>query len=345
MPTKPPPGSTLKGGKSRRGDTIFHSIAIAAGAMIIAAIALMALFLIVRAIPSLAADQVNFITSTEFNTTDAGNLRFGIRDLFMVTVLSSIFALVIAVPIAIGIATFLTNYAPRRVAKPFASMVDLLAAVPSIVYGLWGIFVLAPWLAPVARFLNDNLGWFFLFADGNVSLAGGGTIFTAGIVLAVMILPIITSVTREVFSLTPKGHIEAAQALGATKWEVVRMTVFPYGRSGMIAASMLGLGRALGETIAILDHPADRRTVWALVAVRRRIHLRVQDRLGRRGVQLTAAHRRLYCGRVHSLCPDVHRQRACSSSSRRKGQRRMTQTSRLPRSRHRPSTRSVSRAS
>ena len=205
MSTKPPPGSTLKSGKSRRGDTIFHSIAIAAGATIIAAIALMALFLIVRAIPSLAADQVNFITSTEFNTTDADNLRFGIRDLFMVTVLSSIFALVIAVPIAIGIATFLTNYAPRRVAKPFASMVDLLAAVPSIVFGLWGIFVLAPWLAPVARFLNDNLGWFFLFADGNVSLAGGGTIFTAGIVLAVMILPIITSVTREVFSLTPKG--------------------------------------------------------------------------------------------------------------------------------------------
>jgi phosphate transport system permease protein len=252
MPTKPAKASTLKSGNSRRGDTIFHSIAIAAGGTIIAAIALMALFLIIRAIPSLGADQVNFITSTEFNTTDAANLRFGIRDLFMVTVLSSVFALVIAVPIAIGIATFLTNYAPRRVAKPFGSMVDLLAAVPSIVYGLWGIFVLAPWLSPVARFLNDNLGWFFLFSKGNVSLAGGGTIFTAGIVLAVMILPIITSVTREVFSLTPKGHVEAAQALGATKWEVVRMTVFPYGRSGMIAASMLGLGRALGETIAIL---------------------------------------------------------------------------------------------
>ena len=252
MPTKPPTVSTLRDGKSRRGDTIFGSIAIAAGATIIAAIALMALFLIIKAVPSLGVDQVNFITSTEFNTTDAGNLRFGIRDLFMVTVLSSIFALLIAVPIAIGIATFLTNYAPRRVAKPFASMVDLLAAVPSIVFGLWGIFVLAPWLSPVARFLNENLGWFFLFADGNVSLAGGGTIFTAGVVLAVMILPIITSVTREVFSLTPRGHVEAAQALGATKWEVIRMTVFPYGRSGMIAGAMLGLGRALGETVAVL---------------------------------------------------------------------------------------------
>jgi phosphate transport system permease protein len=159
---------------------------------------------------------------------------------------------VIAVPIAIGIAAFLTNYAPRRLARPFAILVDLLAAVPSIVFGLWGIFVLAPWLAPLTRFLNENLGWFFLFSNGNVSLAGGGTIFTAGVVLAVMILPIITSVTREVFALTPKGHVEAAQALGATKWEVIRMTVFPYGRSGMIAGSMLGLGRALGETVAVL---------------------------------------------------------------------------------------------
>jgi phosphate transport system permease protein len=252
MPTKPPKGPTLKRGDGRWGDRVFKSIAIAAGATIIGAIGLMALFLLIRAIPSLGANHANFITSTEFTTTDADNLRFGIRDLFQVTVLSSVFALMIAVPIAIGIAAFLTNYAPRNLARPFAMLVDLLAAVPSIVFGLWGIFVLAPWLEPVAKFLNDNLSWFFLFGDGNVSLAGGGTIFTAGIVLAVMILPIITSVTREVFSLTPKGHVEAAQALGATKWEVVRMTVFPYGRSGMIAGSMLGLGRALGETIAIL---------------------------------------------------------------------------------------------
>ena len=236
----------------RWGDRIFRSIAVGSGALIIAAIALMGLFLLIRAIPSLRANEANFITSTEFNTTDPDNLRFGIAELFQVTVLSSVFALIIAVPIAVGIAAFLTNYAPRGLARPFAVLVDLLAAVPSIVFGLWGIFVLAPWLEPVSRFLNDNLGWFFLFADGNVSLSGGGTIFTAGIVLAVMILPIITSVTREVFSLTPKGHVEAAQALGATKWEVVRMTVFPYGRSGMIAGSMLGLGRALGETVAVL---------------------------------------------------------------------------------------------
>jgi len=242
----------LRSVDGRWGDRIFRALAVAAGATIIAAIALMALFLIIRAVPSLRADKVNFITSSEFSTTDENNLRFGIAELFQVTMLSSVFALVIAVPIAVGIAAFLTNYAPRRLAKPFAVLVDLLAAVPSIVFGLWGIFVLAPWLEPVARFLNDNLRWFFLFADGNVSLAGGGTVFTAGVVLAVMILPIITAVTREVFSLTPRGHIEAAQALGATKWEVIQMTVLPYGRSGMIAGSMLGLGRALGETVAVL---------------------------------------------------------------------------------------------
>jgi phosphate transport system permease protein len=251
MSTKPTQTSALKGTR-RWGDTIFYSIALAAGATIIGAIALMGLFLLIRAVPSLAADNANFITSSEFVTTDENNLRFGIADLFRVTVLSSIFALAIAVPIAIGIATFLTNYVPRRYARPFAILVDLLAAVPSIVFGLWGIFVLAPKLEPVQRFLNENLKWFFLFGDGNVSLAGGGTIFTAGVVLAVMILPIITSVSREVFTLTPKGHVEAAQALGATKWEVIRMTVYPYGRSGMIAGSMLALGRALGETVAVL---------------------------------------------------------------------------------------------
>ncbi|WP_278264713.1 phosphate ABC transporter permease subunit PstC [Nocardia sp. AG03] len=233
-------------------ETIFRWTATAAGATIVAAIALIALFLLIRAVPSLMADEANFFTSTEFSTGDANNLRFGIRDLFMVTVLSSLFALIVAVPIGVGIALFLTHYAPSRLSKPFTMLIDLLAAVPSIVFGLWGFLVLAPQIAPVQDFLNDKLGWFFLFADGNVSIAGGGTIFTAGVVLAVMILPIITSVAREVFALTPRAHIEAAQALGATKWEVVRMTVLPYGRSGVIAGSMLGLGRALGETIAVL---------------------------------------------------------------------------------------------
>jgi phosphate transport system permease protein len=219
---------------------------------VVVAIALIAIFLLVRAVPSLLANNANFFTSPQFRTSDPDDLSFGIRDLLMVTLLSSVFALTLAVPISVGIAVFLTQYAPRRLTRPFAVVIDLLAAVPSIIFGLWGIFVLAPMLVPAMRFLSDHLGWLFLFREGNVSLAGGGTIFTAGIVLAVMILPIITSVSREVFRQTPFAHIEAAQALGATRWEVVRIAVLPYGRSGVIAAAMLGLGRALGETVAML---------------------------------------------------------------------------------------------
>lgn len=231
---------------------MFAAAAAAAGLTIVVAIALIAVFLLVHALPALRANHANFLTSAQFDTTDADRLAFGVRDLFMVTVLSSLWALVLAVPIAIGIAVFLTQYAPARLARPFGALVDLLAAVPSIVFGLWGIFVLAPRLEPVAGVLNRNLGWLFLFQSGDVSLAGGGNIFTAGVVLAVMVLPIITSVSREVFRQTPTSQLEAAQALGATQWEVVRMTVLPFGRSGVIAAAMLGLGRALGETVAVL---------------------------------------------------------------------------------------------
>jgi phosphate transport system permease protein len=237
---------------ARRGDRIFELVAAAAGSTIVIAILMIAVFLLIHAIPSLRANHANFFTSARFDTTDSNHLQFGIRDLFMVTVLSSLCALALAVPVALGIAVFLTQYAPARLSRPFGALVDLLAAVPSIIFGLWGIFVLAPQLEPLETLLNRELGWVFLFKAGDVSLAGGGSIFTAGAVLAVMILPIITSVSREVFRQTPTTHIEAAQALGATKWEVVRMTVLPFGRSGAAAASMLGLGRALGETVAVL---------------------------------------------------------------------------------------------
>jgi phosphate transport system permease protein len=249
--TTPPPSAGERT-KARRGDRLFESVAGAAGSTITIAIGLIAIFLLVQAIPSLRANHANFFTSAQFDTSDSKNLAFGIRDLFMVTVLSSVWAMALAVPVAIGIAVFLTQYAPARLSRPFGALVDLLAAVPSIVFGLWGIFVLAPQIEPFEEFLNHHLGWLFLFKGGNVSLAGGGNIFTAGVVLSVMVLPIITSVSREVFRQTPSTHIEAAQALGATKWEVVRMTVFPHGRSGVVAASMLGLGRALGETVAVL---------------------------------------------------------------------------------------------
>jgi len=221
--------------------------------LIIAMIVAIGLFLVWRAVPALQRNEVNFFTyGGNWITTDTAHMTFGILDLLQVTVFVSLFALILAMPVALGIAIFLTQYAPRRVAGPLGYMVDLLAAVPSIIYGVWGIYVLAPVIKPLALWLNGNLGWLFLFSTGNASVAGGGTIFTAGIVLAVMILPIITAVAREVFVQTPPGQIEAALALGATRWEVVRTTVLPFGLSGYISGAMLGLGRALGETIALL---------------------------------------------------------------------------------------------
>ncbi|MFB9905074.1 phosphate ABC transporter permease subunit PstC [Allokutzneria oryzae] len=235
----------------RPGDRIFRGLTSGAGVFIVVLIAAIGIFLLLRAVPSLQRDNVNFLLSREWVTNDPANLRFGIIDLLWVTVATSIVALVLATPVALGIALFLTQYAPRRLARPFAYVVDLLAAVPSIIFGLWGIQVLAPQLLPFAHWLNENLGWIPIFAMGNVSTSGGGNVFISGVVLAVMILPIITAVSREIFARTPTPHIEGALALGATKWEVVRTTVLPFGKAGFISAAMLGLGRALGETIAL----------------------------------------------------------------------------------------------
>ncbi|UVE95304.1 phosphate ABC transporter permease subunit PstC [Dietzia sp. B32] len=237
---------------SQRIDSLFRGLTVAAGGVIVALIALIGIVLVMQATPSLLQNNVNFFTSSEWNTTDPQNMRFGILDLLKVTVLSSIFALVLAVPVSIGIATFLVQYAPPRLSRSLSALIDLLAAVPSIIYGMWGLLVLGPWMVPFAGWLNENLSWIFLFGDGNVTIAGGGTIFTAGVVLAIMILPIITSMSRETIRQTPSLHQEAALALGATKWEKIRLTCFPYAKSGMIAGSMLALGRALGETVAVL---------------------------------------------------------------------------------------------
>ncbi|PSL55021.1 phosphate ABC transporter membrane protein 1 (PhoT family) [Saccharothrix carnea] len=235
----------------RPGDRIFAGLATGSGIFIVVLIAAIGIFLLLQAIPSLALDKVNFLTSREWSTGDVNDMRYGILDLLLVTVVSSAFSLIIAMPIALGIALFLTQYAPRRLARPFAYVIDLLAAVPSIIFGLWGLLVLGPVLTPIGEWLTSTLGWIPLFSKGNVSIELGGTIFTAGIVLAVMILPIITAVSREVFDRTPVTHVEGAIALGATKWEVVRTTVLPFGKAGYVSASMLGLGRALGETIAL----------------------------------------------------------------------------------------------
>ena len=252
---EPEPISTdpSKGSKVRMGDRIFRGLSEGSGILIVAIIAAIGAFLLWRAIPALARNEENFFTyGGNWVTTDTSSMQFGILDLFQVTVFVSLFALLLAMPVALGIAIYLSQYAHKRVAGPLAYMVDLLAAVPSIIYGVWGLYVLAPVLKPFAVWLNESLGWIPIFATGNASVAGGGTIFTAGIVLGVMILPIITAVTREVFVQTPRSHIEAALALGATRWEVVKTTVLPFGKSGYISGAMLGLGRALGETIALL---------------------------------------------------------------------------------------------
>jgi len=205
-------------------------------------------FLLALALPSLLADKDNFLTSRNW-TVSGAELRFGILGLLWTTVLSSILAMAISVPISVGVALCLTHYLHKRAAGPVSFVVDLLAAVPSIIFGLWGLTVLGPALAPAAKWLARQLGWIPLFTE---TVDPKGSVFVASVVLAIMILPIVTAISRDVFAQTPRDHIEAALALGATRWEMIRTAVLPYGRSGVIAASMLGLGRALGETVAVM---------------------------------------------------------------------------------------------
>jgi phosphate transport system permease protein len=232
---------------NRVGDRIFSGLATGSGVFVVLLIALVGAFLLSQAIPALLKDDANFLTDRVWQVS-ASPPRFGIPDLLWVTVISSVMAMTLAVPIAVGVALFLTQYVPRRLSRTFASLIDLLAAVPSIIYGLWGIKILLPYVQPVQRWLEATFGWFPLFGASQVST---GTIFLAGIVLTIMILPIITAISREVFAQTPATHKEAALALGATRWEMIRTAVLPFGRPGVISAAMLGLGRALGETIAV----------------------------------------------------------------------------------------------
>lgn len=232
---------TLKA-KARIGDVVFSRTALFAGGMILVTLAAVAIFLIAQSIPA-------FFATSESASILPSNFWAYVWPLIFGTIWAALLALLIAMPISIGIALFISHYAPRKLAQTLGYIVDLLAAVPSVVFGLWGIGVLAPAVQPIYSWLVDNLGWFPLFA-GPVS-GTGRTILTAAVVLAVMILPIITAMCREVFLQTPVLHEEAALALGATRWEMIRMAVLPFGRSGIVSAAMLGLGRALGETMAV----------------------------------------------------------------------------------------------
>ena len=227
--------------KTRIGDRIFSRIALGAGIAILAALAAVFVFLTIEGVPGLTQP-------TEFYGS-ASNFWGYVAPLLFGTVLAAVIALIVAVPLAFGIALVVSHYAPKKVAVPIAYVIDLLAAVPSVVFGLWGISVLARQLQPGYVWLDANMGWLPFFA-GPAS-GTGRTILTAGLVLAIMILPIITAISREVFAQTPTLHEEAALALGATRWEMIRMAVFPYAKSGMVSAVMLGLGRALGETMAV----------------------------------------------------------------------------------------------
>ncbi|MEU0690925.1 phosphate ABC transporter permease subunit PstC [Streptomyces uncialis] len=250
-PLSPPPAGTRQKqaarGATRPGDRIFLGLSRGSGIFLLALMAAIAVFLTYRAALVLTKNEGNFFTTFEWEANGSPPV-FGIAVLAFGTIVSALIAMIIAVPVAVGIALFITHYAPRRLSGPISYVIDLLAAVPSIVYGLWGALVLVPHMTGLFSWLDEYFGWTGIFA-----WQGGAprSMLTVGILLAIMILPIVTNVSREVFKQVPQMHEEAALALGATRWEVIRMAVLPFGRSGVISASMLGLGRALGETMAV----------------------------------------------------------------------------------------------
>jgi phosphate transport system permease protein len=243
-----PPSSHIGGEARGHGDRVFFALTGVAGALLVALIVAIGFFLVLQAIPALRDDSTSFLTTKVF-LPEAEPPTFGIAVLVFGTVLTSLVAMVLAVPVALGVAIFVTQLAPRRLAGFLGSLVDLLAAVPSVVYGLWGVAFLNTHLQGVNKALNETLGWFPLFGD-----TGGRyskSILLAGIVLAIMVLPIIAALSREVLLQVPSTLTEGALALGATRWEAVRTAALPPSAPGIVSAIMLGLGRALGETIAV----------------------------------------------------------------------------------------------
>ncbi|WP_218913056.1 phosphate ABC transporter permease subunit PstC [Janibacter alkaliphilus] len=229
----------MKGSKSRIGDGLFLGLSASAGLTILVTLFLVAFFLFWEAWPA--------ITAAPDEVRGGQGLVHYIAPLLVGTLMSAAIALIIATPLAIGIALFITHYAPRRLATALGYLVDLLAAVPSVIFGLWGVTVVGPGMMGVQGGLNEYLGWLPFFG-GNASPR---SMLVTGLVLAIMILPIMTAVNREVFLQTPALHEEASLALGATRWEMIQQAVVPFGKSGIISGAMLGLGRALGETMAV----------------------------------------------------------------------------------------------
>ena len=236
--------------RSRRAEAAFRWTTRVAGILVFVILGAIAVFLVVKALPAFRDDTTSFWTTKTWNPD--GAKVFGVAALLFGTVLSSALALLMAVPIALGVAVYITQYAPRRLSALLGYATDMLAAVPSVIYGLWGLLFLLPHLIGLQVFLNRYFGWFPLFAGnrGDVNVYSK-SILGASVILAIMILPIIAAISREVLRQVDPAQREAALALGATRWEMVRTAVLPPSRPGIVSGVMLGLGRALGETIAV----------------------------------------------------------------------------------------------
>ena len=250
-PTEVSPSATLglqTGGHGGRGDSFFRGVALVAGLAVLAILALIAWSTTKQAWPAFQAEGLSFLTS---DVWDPAAGQYGALAFIFGTLLSSFIALLIGVPVSIGIALFTTEAAPRRLKKLVTYVIDLLAAVPSVVYGLWGVLVLAPNIQPVYQSIADATDGIPVLGSIFGGQAFGRSFMTAGIILAIMVVPIVTSLSREVIATVPGSQREAAYGMGATRWEMIRYSVLPWSRGGITGAVMLGLGRAMGETIAV----------------------------------------------------------------------------------------------
>jgi phosphate transport system permease protein len=239
------------------GDRIFHTGASLSGLLVLLVMVAVGLFLAIEGMQALRATGSSFLTTAEWQPD---RNEFGIASVLTYTVLIGIVAVAIALPVSVGTALFITEVAPLWLRSTLVALVDLMAAVPSVVYGLWGLFLLQGQVIGISRWISTWFGWIpFFQVTGAESEAGlsSGTVYTAstfiaGVVVALMVMPIQCSVMREVFSQVPPGEREGAFALGSTRWGMIRVVTFPFGKGGIIGGTMLGLGRALGETIAVL---------------------------------------------------------------------------------------------
>jgi phosphate transport system permease protein len=255
---RPRPSQAIEQGRISITDRLFRGTLRTSGIVVLVIMSMVGLFLTFRALEALKVAGFSFITTAAWDP-DSGPGQFGIAAVLTGTVLVALVAICFAFPLSLGTALFISEYAPIRIKRTLTSLVDLMAAVPSIVFGIWGFLLLQYQILPVSRWLATYMGWFPPFrVDGydpddplSTTTVFTSSTFIAGIVVALMVTPIATSIMREVFTQAPPGEREGAYALGATKWGMIRSVVLPFGRGGIIGGTMLGLGRALGETIAV----------------------------------------------------------------------------------------------